>query len=165
MDLAGLIRQARHDAGLTQRELARRAGTSQPALARYERGRAVPSLTTVERILAATGKRLGLSLTDAEPTSAGPVGRVVAAHREAVREILDQHGVGRAVVFGSVARGEDTSDSDLDLLVEMPRATYIRLASLRADLEDELGMPVDVTVRSLLSPEVERSIDAEARAL
>lgn len=69
------------------------------------------------------------------------------------------------MVFGSVARGEDAPESDLDLLVEMPGATYVRLAALRADLEDALGVPVDVTVRPLMSDELRRAVEAEARAL
>lgn len=165
MDIPALIRRARREAGLTQRELARLAGTSQPALARYERGRAVPSLSTVERILTAAGKRLELTLTDTEPRTSGPVGQVVASNRDTVREILDRHGASRAKVFGSVARGEDAPDSDLDLLVEMPGATYVRLAALRADLEDALGIPVDVTIPPLMSDEMRRAVEAGARAL
>jgi transcriptional regulator with XRE-family HTH domain len=57
-----LLRQARQDAGLTQRQLAARAGLGQPALSRYETGVVAPSLATVDRILAATGQELDGSL-------------------------------------------------------------------------------------------------------
>jgi transcriptional regulator with XRE-family HTH domain len=53
-----LVREARLAAGLSQRDLARRAGTSQPAIARYERGLATPSWETLERLAAACGRRL-----------------------------------------------------------------------------------------------------------
>jgi len=56
-----VVREMRFDAGLSQRELARRAGTSQPAIARYERGAAVPSWETLERLAAACGRRLNLA--------------------------------------------------------------------------------------------------------
>jgi uncharacterized protein len=46
----------RHAAGLSQRDLARRAGTSQPAIARYERGVATPSWETLQRLAAACGR-------------------------------------------------------------------------------------------------------------
>ncbi len=52
--------------------------------------------------------------------------------------------------------------SDLDLLVELPGATYIKLASLQADLEEALGIPVDVTVRELLNDDVRSRASAEA---
>jgi transcriptional regulator with XRE-family HTH domain len=45
-------------AGLSQRELARRGGTSQPAIARYERGVATPSWETLQRLAAACGRWL-----------------------------------------------------------------------------------------------------------
>jgi uncharacterized protein len=48
-------------AGLSQRDLARRAGTSQPAIARYERGVATPSWETLQRLAAACGRWLKIS--------------------------------------------------------------------------------------------------------
>jgi transcriptional regulator with XRE-family HTH domain len=52
------IRLCRLRAGLTQQELARRAGISQPALARIESGRVVPRVDTATRILRECGMRL-----------------------------------------------------------------------------------------------------------
>jgi transcriptional regulator with XRE-family HTH domain len=60
--VTSLIRQARKQAGLTQGELARRAGTSQPAVARLERGSASPTLATLERLVRGAGFELRLSL-------------------------------------------------------------------------------------------------------
>lgn len=59
-----LVRELRLAAGLSQRALARRAGTSQPAIARYERGSATPSWETLDRLAAACGRRVTIS---AEP--------------------------------------------------------------------------------------------------
>jgi transcriptional regulator with XRE-family HTH domain len=53
-----LVREMRIAAGLSQRDLARRAATSQPAIARYEGGAAVPSWETLRRIAAACGRQL-----------------------------------------------------------------------------------------------------------
>lgn len=52
------LRAARRRAGLSQRALAERAGTSQATLAAYERARKVPSIEVYERLLAAAGERL-----------------------------------------------------------------------------------------------------------
>src|SRR5258708_16616464 len=57
-----LIRTARMQAGLTQAALAARAFTSQTAVARYERGRATPSLETLMRLVRACGFDLRMSL-------------------------------------------------------------------------------------------------------
>jgi transcriptional regulator with XRE-family HTH domain len=56
-----LVRELRLSAGLSQRALARRADTSQPAVARYERGVATPSWETLQRLAGACGKRLRIS--------------------------------------------------------------------------------------------------------
>jgi transcriptional regulator with XRE-family HTH domain len=57
-----LVREARRRAGLTQAQLAARAGTSQPAIARYERGRAMPDIATLDRVVEACGFELRLVL-------------------------------------------------------------------------------------------------------
>lgn len=59
-----LVRAMRLSAGLSQRQLASRAATSQPALARYERGKTMPSIPTLQRLAEACGRRLRI---DAEP--------------------------------------------------------------------------------------------------
>lgn len=57
-----LLRDARRRAGLTQRQLAERAGTSQSAVARYERARAMPDLATLFRLVRACGLDLRMRL-------------------------------------------------------------------------------------------------------
>lgn len=59
-----LIREARRRAGLSQAELAARVGTSQPAIARYERARSMPDISTLHRIVQACGLELRLELTE-----------------------------------------------------------------------------------------------------
>jgi transcriptional regulator with XRE-family HTH domain len=58
-----LLHTARWHAGLSQAEVANRAGTSQQAIARYERGHTIPSLALIERVLGACGMRLDLTIT------------------------------------------------------------------------------------------------------
>jgi ribosome-binding protein aMBF1 (putative translation factor) len=56
--VAKVVIAARNHAGLTQMELARKMGTTQPVVARMEGGRTQPSLRTLQRLAAATGSRL-----------------------------------------------------------------------------------------------------------
>jgi len=56
--LAKAVIEARNRVGLTQAELARKMGTTQPVLARLEGGRTRPSMRTLERLARATGTRL-----------------------------------------------------------------------------------------------------------
>lgn len=64
MDDGDLIRQARLRAGLSQGGLARRLGTRQPAVSRWERGVTSPSLENVRRAVAACGLRLDIRLEE-----------------------------------------------------------------------------------------------------
>lgn len=124
------IRDAREQAGLTQTELARRTGLSQPNISAYESGRRVPSEATLAKILRATGPR---------PSD------VLAVHRAAVLEIAREHHAWQVRVFGSSARGEDQPGSDLDLLVDFDdSASLFDLVGLADVLEERLGIAVDV---------------------
>jgi transcriptional regulator with XRE-family HTH domain len=57
-----IVREARHRAGLTQRELAQRAGKAQSEIAKIERARRDPSLSTLERLVSAAGFDLQIHL-------------------------------------------------------------------------------------------------------
>lgn len=61
-----LLREARLRAGLTQLELARRAGTARSQISRYERGDVAPSLETLRRLVRACGLELGFRLHRAD---------------------------------------------------------------------------------------------------
>ena len=63
-----------------------------------------------------------------------------------VNELKDVYALRKVSIFGSYAEGRATEKSDLDLLVEFehPSVSLIKLNSLKYDLEDALGLPVDV---------------------
>jgi len=66
--------------------------------------------------------------------------------REEILDLADQHGAFNVRVFGSVVRGEDTPDSDIDFLIDydLQRISSWFPAGLKLDLEDLLGCEVDV---------------------
>jgi predicted nucleotidyltransferase len=65
--------------------------------------------------------------------------------RTAVLELARRHGARSIRVFGSVARGQATEQSDLDLLVEWePDRSLLDVVGLKQDLEDLLGVTVDI---------------------
>jgi predicted nucleotidyltransferase len=72
-------------------------------------------------------------------------------HRANLREIVTRHGALRPRVFGSALHGNDTDDSDLDLLVDpTPSTTLMTLAAIQLEAERLLGVRVDVlTPKSL----------------
>ena len=91
---------------------------------------------------------------------------VLKAHREAVRKIALQHRIRNIRVFGSVLRGEDTDGSDLDLLVDpLPGTTLFDLGGLQVDLEEMLGVPVDLLTLGDLPARLRERILQEASPL
>jgi transcriptional regulator with XRE-family HTH domain len=87
-----LVREARRRAGLTQRELAERARTTQSALARLESGRTSPSFDQVVRLLGLCGFRLDVAL---DPYDDSDVAQAEAMLRLSVDERIDhmEHGL------------------------------------------------------------------------
>ena len=82
--------------------------------------------------------------------------------RSEVERLMRRRGVVRAGVFGSVARGEDTPESDVDFLVEFEEGrTLLDLSGLRLDLIDLLDRDVDVATPSSLHPRLRDQILAE----
>lgn len=84
-------------------------------------------------------------------------------HRDAVRQIALQHHVRDVRVFGSVLRGEDTDDSDLDLLVEpTSETTLMDIGAIRYELRKLLGVPVDVLTPKALPDSFREQVLSEA---
>jgi len=85
---------------------------------------------------------------------------VIAVHRAAMNVILRRYGAVNPRLFGSVARGEATSDSDIDLLVDLLPGggnELLRVAGIAEELGEVLGLRVDVVAASLLRGEVSAS--------
>jgi hypothetical protein len=77
--------------------------------------------------------------------------------------VASLHGAGNVLLFGSVARGEDTPESDVDLLVDVTGDTTPWFpGSLITDLEQLLGQRVQVVMRRSLSPLIRDAVLREA---
>jgi transcriptional regulator with XRE-family HTH domain len=109
-EIGSAIREARKEQGLSQRRLARRAGTSQDAISRIERGAEAPTLDRLGQLLLALGRRPVLSIEPLE----GPVpqSELAAAHAmppsERLREASSWNRLAsRLAAAGDQARRED----------------------------------------------------------
>jgi predicted nucleotidyltransferase len=88
------------------------------------------------------------------------------AHREAIRAILASHRASNPRVFGSVARGEDTEESDIDILVDHGgRMTLFDLGGILNDLSELLGVKVDVVTPDALPDKYRERILAESEPI
>jgi predicted nucleotidyltransferase len=99
-----------------------------------------------------------------KPHGSSPL--LASGEREDINRIAAAHGARNVRVFGSVGRGESSDLSDLDLLVDMSEGrSLLDLVALGDDLEEALGVAVDVVTEKSLSPYLRDRILAEAVAL
>ncbi len=133
---AAMIRAA--ESGASQREVAAVAGVSQPYVHRVlteHKGRFVPR---------------------------SPLGFQLAAYRNEIIDLLQRHAIDKAAVFGSVARGEDGPDSDIDVVADVPSSMgLIGLAKVEQELQELLGVGVDLVPSRLMKQEVREAALAD----
>ena len=87
-------------------------------------------------------------------------------HREAIRHIVERHHAVNARVFGSVLRGEDTAESDLDLLVDPTEdTTLFDIGEIQAEVSELLGIDVDVLTPGALPDKWKHDVLNQARAV
>jgi predicted nucleotidyltransferase len=89
--------------------------------------------------------------------------KLLEMHRSEICRMVEQNRVRNPRVFGSVLRREDVEGSDLDLLVDpLPGTTLLNLGALQVDLEQLLGVPVDVLTPGDLPPKFRDAVLREA---
>lgn len=150
MSVGTSLRHRRQSAGLSQRQLALLSGVPQPNISAYESGRRAPATDTLDRL---------------DKVLSVPTSERVRSAREGILQAAARRGLSDVRVFGSVARGQAVSGSDVDLLVHpAPEASVFDLAGFMADVEELLGVGVDVVSDRGRGPAMDR-IRAEAVAL
>jgi predicted nucleotidyltransferase len=141
MAAAGLLRERR--VGNQRRFSAERSSPFYPELAALAEKSAAPAPVRAAR--------------PARPSAA------LISGRSTVRRMLARRGLTNPRVFGSVARGDDTASSDLDLLVDArPGTSLLDLVKAKHALEDVLGVPVDLVTLKDLPESFRAAVVAEA---
>lgn len=136
---AELVRAVRQAAarGMTQTQIAREIGRSQPE---------------VSRLLRLHGT--------------SPLAQNLRRNASQIRQIVAEAGGSRVRVFGSVATGQDRPDSDVDLLFVMGAPlSLMQLGRLEQEIAHLLGAPVDLIPESALRPDLRERALSEAVAL
>lgn len=141
------VRRARNELVRAVRE-ASLSGMSQAQIAQ-EIGRSQPEVSRLLRFHGTT-----------------PLARRLRAARGEVLRLVSEAGGSQVRVFGSVARGEDDEDSDVDLLFAMGRPlSLMELGRLEEQVSAAVGMSVDLVPESSLRPALREQALAEAVAL
>lgn len=159
------LRSARKSAGVSAAALAARTGVTEAAIRKIESGGSKqPSFLTglaLARSLGVSPFMLGgLPAPSSYDILAGAI-RTLRAHEREYKAL----GIAHAAIFGSVARGQTTETSDIDVLLELrERATLslLKRARIADDLSQELGRSVDVVRRDSLPEHGYESALAEA---
>lgn len=89
--------------------------------------------------------------------------QALASHRDAIRRVVESHRACNPRVFGSVVHGDDTEDSDLDILIDpTPDTSLFDIGAIRHELLQLLGVPVDVLTPKALPEKFRAIVLAEA---
>jgi len=137
------------------------------------RGEAIPSIPTLERLLRVCGQGLVADMKPADESASdrpsslrachGPQARLLRRKRRDLLELARRRGARNLRVFGSVARGEETPASDIDLILELGEdATLLDLARLRREIGELLAAPVDVVTPDMLKASILSRAEREA---
>jgi predicted nucleotidyltransferase/DNA-binding XRE family transcriptional regulator len=142
------VRDLREAAGLSQAQLAERSGVAQPNIAAYESGRRRATAVMLERLR----------------TAAQPLPHeALAAHGRELSELAHRYGFSNVRVFGSAARGTDTSGSDLDILVtRSPGIGLLTVTAFAVEASRLLNINVDVVTDGSLRADHEILMTAVA---
>jgi hypothetical protein len=115
----------------------------------------------------ATGHTIKLDLEENTVAIRGlpdtPIGRRLRRNRSALLDLAARHGAESLRVFGSVARGEDTPESDVDMVVDLPFGIGLfELGVFERELSDVLKVKVDLVPSDGLRSRVRDEVDTEA---
>jgi predicted nucleotidyltransferase len=92
--------------------------------------------------------------------------QALQTHRDEIRRVVLAHRAKNPRVFGSVLSGQDTEDSDLDILIDTPPSTSLMdVAAIQVELESLLGVSVDVLTPNALPDKFRDSVIAQAVCL
>ncbi len=128
-----------HQAGMTQREIAAKLNRSQPEVSRL------------------------LGLAPPRFKAKSPLGQLLVERRRELLDALESRGASNVRVFGSVARGDDTEESDIDLLVDIPTSFGLfALGGLAHTATTILGRETDVIPARSLRADVRGSAIQDA---
>lgn len=162
--LANMVKRLRAYYHLSQRDLSKLSGISQADISKIERGLGNPSLSTISRIMSATGNSLNMDYVIASEKISAHIetrkenldSEIVQLAEESALRIRSSFGdrVSQIILFGSCARGENTKDSDVDIaLILNGKYNHLLyediLADISADMMDKYNELVNFICLSL----------------
>lgn len=91
------------------------------------------------------------------------ISNTIKSKREAILDIAKKYGATKLSVFGSMARGEESPESDVDIIVEMEKgSSLLDIIAIKQDIEELLGRKVDIVTEASISPYIRNTVLKEA---
>lgn len=143
MVTSNMIKSLRKSRNLTQEQLGILSGMSKSQISKMENG-TLGSEETVLRLLDALGYELELKVVDKYPGERSERERILGVLRSFKNTQGDKYAIERIALFGSCARGEQTIDSDVDILISIKRPSLFVLSEITVLLESVLKRKVDL---------------------
>lgn len=143
MVTSNMIKSLRKSRNLTQEQLGILSGMSKSQISKMENG-TLGSEETVLRLLDALGYELELKVVDKYPGERSERERILGVLRSFKNSQGDKYGIERIALFESCARGEQTIDSDVDILISIKRPSLFVLSEITVLLESVLKRKVDL---------------------
>ena len=140
---------------------------AQSVISAYESDRREPGLAMLTKLIEAAGHELVVDLrllsTLCRVLPYTPFGCFFRCHRRPVIDTATRRGASNVRVFGSVARGDESEQSDVDLLVDLgSEVGLVALAGLAREIGEIVGVDVDVVPAESLKPGIRAQVLAEA---
>jgi len=97
---------------------------------------------------------------------ASKISRTMRIDPSVLAELCERHDIGRLRLFGSAARGEESAESDVDLIADFTRRkSLVDVVRIEREFSDRLGRKVDLLTEGALSPYLRERILLEARVV
>ena len=143
MVTSNMIKSLRKSRNLTQEQLGILSGMSKSQISKMENG-TLGSEETILRLLDALGYELELKVVDKYPGERSERERILGVLRSFKNSQGDKYGIERIALFGRCARGEQTVDSDVDILISIKKPSLFVLSEISVLLESVLKRKVDL---------------------
>lgn len=155
------IKAARKKRKMTQEQVGILAGMSKSQISRMEKG-TLGSPETYERVLSAMGYRIVITLEDVRASKSLDRDYILSLLKVYYIYNKEKYGIERIGLFGSFARNEACTDSDVDILISLKQPNLFSYAIISQQLETVLGRHVDlISEKSILKDSFKNRIQKE----
>lgn len=157
------LKELRLSRRMTQEQVGILAGMSKSQISRMENG-LLGSPETVDRVLAALGYQMIVDFKDIRPQEGTGINHILNLLKVYYSCNKERLGIEKIGVFGSFVRGEETPDSDIDIVVALKEPTLYRYAEIAGQLQLIFGRKIDlVSLKSSLPESFKEQLAKEAR--